>query len=167
VIYVTIGGKSTYGFLRLIRKMDEIAPELHERMLMQIGDTEYRPVNAEYFTYNSFNESIRLFKEADIVVSHCSTGTILNVRTFRPQKPTIVVPRRSIHGELVDDHQMELASVIESSAGGTSVSVVYDVEELKERILEAARAGSYGESGGEGLRNPLIEYIRDYIASLQ
>ena len=167
MIFVTIGGKSTYGFLRLVKKMDEIAPELHEEVIMQIGDTRYVPQNVSYFTYVTFEESIRLFSEAKLVVSHCSTGTILNAKKYRVDRPTIVIPSRKMFDEIVDDHQMELASVIEKKIGHMPIFVVYDTDLIKDRIVELLSSDYVRATSREESFPPVLNYLKEYINGLQ
>jgi UDP-N-acetylglucosamine transferase subunit ALG13 len=47
MIFVTVG-THYQGFDRLIRKMDEIAGKIEEDVIMQIGSTQYKPINAKY-----------------------------------------------------------------------------------------------------------------------
>jgi UDP-N-acetylglucosamine transferase subunit ALG13 len=77
VIFVTVGNHYQ-SFERLVRKMDEIAGRIDEKVIMQFGTTEYKPVNAKYFDFiESFEEIDRLNKEARVVVSHTGVGSIL------------------------------------------------------------------------------------------
>ncbi len=164
MIYVTVGGKSSYGFYRLIKKMDDLAPCLNAPILMQIGDTKYAPVHADSFAYNSFADSMKLFSDADLVVSHCSTGTILNAKSLRPFKPTVVVPRLKKYNEHVDDHQLELAELIDKNRDPAPIFVIYDVELLEDRIREVIGRTYKGSDESDRAENPLIAYLKEYIA---
>ena len=42
MIFVTVGTHDQ-GFKRLVKKMDEIAGQIDEEVVMQIGSTDYKP----------------------------------------------------------------------------------------------------------------------------
>ncbi len=131
MIFVTTGSAvKGIDFTRLITKMDEIARNLEEEVVMQIGPIPYRPQYASFFEYCSFQEALAYFERASLVVGHCGIGTILNALRFGV--PIIVVPRRIQYGELNrDDHQIEVAHRIE---GKRSIHVVYEMEDLEGTI---------------------------------
>lgn len=133
MIYVTVGSAvEGMEFDRLIRKMDEIAPRLDERVVMQIGSSAYQPRHTSFFSYAPFQEMLEYFHKAKMVVGHCGSGTVLNAIRF--EIPLIVVPRMVALGEHdLDDHQMVLAKKLE---GRNGIKVVYDVEMLEASILE-------------------------------
>lgn len=118
--------------------MDEIAGKIGEEVIMQIGMVPYEPKHASFFKYCSYQESLKYFEKAFLVVGHCGTGTILNALNF--QKPIIIVPRRKEFGELNrDDHQIEIAQRLE---GTPKIHVVYDLEDLEgmvKKVLLARR----------------------------
>ena len=161
MIYVTIG-TATKGidFNRLIKKMDEIASRITEKMVMQIGEIDYRPQNAEYFFYVPYQESLQFFKTASLIIGHCGTGTILNALRFKV--PLIVVPRRIQYGELDrDDHQLEIARRLE---GRGWVEVVYDMEELESKVMQMIREKRkvLGEEVSPE-RKRLIQFLKKFI----
>jgi len=55
LIFVTVGMRYQ-GFERLVEKMDEIAGKICEKVLMQIGNTQYKPKNAKYFRFKDYAE---------------------------------------------------------------------------------------------------------------
>ncbi|MDD4523903.1 MAG: glycosyltransferase [Methanosarcina sp.] len=119
-------GNHNQGFDRLIKKMDEIAGKTDEQVIMQIGYTTYKPVNAEYFSFlESFEEILRLNREARVVVSHAGAGSI--VTALKEKTPVIVVPRLKKYDEHMNDHQLEIAKAMSENK---NVTVVYDVETL-------------------------------------
>lgn len=106
--------------------MDEIAGKTDEQVIMQIGYTTYKPVNAEYFSFlESFEEILRLNREARVVVSHAGAGSI--VTALKEKTPVIVVPRLKKYDEHMNDHQLEIAKAMSENK---NVTVVYDVETL-------------------------------------
>jgi len=134
VIFVTVGtAVEGIDFLRLVREMDRVAGVLNHDVLIQTGPVDYEPEHARFVRYVRFDEAMRLFREADLVVGHCGTGTVLNALRF--QKPLVIVPRRVDAGELnKDDHQLQLAAEIERMEG---VWIVYEIEELESAVRAA------------------------------
>lgn len=125
MIFVTVGNHNQ-GFDRLIKKMDEIAGKTDEQVIMQIGYTTFKPVNAEYFSFlESFEEILRLNREARVVVSHAGAGSI--VTALKEKTPVIVVPRLKKYVEHMNDHQLEIAKAMSENK---NVTVIYDVETL-------------------------------------
>lgn len=110
--------------------MDEISGRMDERVIMQIGHTEYRPVHAEYFELTDDANIIKLNRDARVVVSHAGIGSILTALAQRT--PIIIVPRQKKYNEIWDDHQLEIA---EAMKGNKNVKVVYDENDL-ERCLK-------------------------------
>ena len=111
MIFVTIG--ASRGFPRLITRMDEIAGEIDEEVVIQTGFTEYRPFNARYFTFASHDEILELIQQARILVTH---GASTIVDALRIGHPVIVVPRLKEYGEVINDHQLELCQALEKVA---------------------------------------------------
>jgi len=74
MIFVTVG---TERFDELVKKMDEIALELSEKVTIQIGKGRYKPKNCKYFR---FAPDIDQYSEkADLIVSHGGAGTIFEL----------------------------------------------------------------------------------------
>jgi beta-1,4-N-acetylglucosaminyltransferase len=160
LIFVTIGSAvKGIEFTRFVKKMDEIAGKIDEEMIMQIGTVPYEPQHASFFAYCSYQESLKYFEKASLIVGHCGAGTILNATKF--QVPIVVFPRRHQYGEHVDDHQVELARRIE---GMPLIHVVYELEELEgtvKRILSRNRFAPGHETFSE--RRRLVEAIKQFI----
>lgn len=129
MIFVTVGSHYQ-GFDRLIKKMDEIAGKIDEDVVMQIGHTTYKPVNAEYFSFlDSFEEILRLNRDARVVVSHAGAGSI--VTALKEKTPVIVVPRLKRYNEHMNDHQLEIAKAMSDDR---NVIVLYDTEFLEDSL---------------------------------
>lgn len=129
MIFVTVGNHNQ-GFDRLIKKMDEIAGKTDEPVIMQIGHTAYKPVNAEYFSFlESFEEILRLNREARVVVSHAGAGSIITA--LKEKTPVIVVPRLKRYDEHMNDHQLEIAKAMSENK---NVTVIYDVGTLDDYL---------------------------------
>jgi UDP-N-acetylglucosamine transferase subunit ALG13 len=160
MIFVTIGSAvEGIEFTRLIKKMDEIAGRIDEEVIMQIGTVPYEPQRAKYFRYTSYQENLSYFQKASLVVGHGGTGTILNALKF--QIPIIVVPRRHLYGEHVDDHQVELAQRLTENE---LIKVVYDIEDLKPAVKEMLKQGKRAHRQKRyPEREILIKSIKDFV----
>lgn len=124
------------GFDRLIMAMDEVAADIDESVIMQVGSASIKPTHAEWFKFADGERMDELIAAARVVVAHAGAGTIIT--TFRHRKPLVVVPRRRAHNEHIDDHQIDLAQAL--AAQGK----LYFVDEptlatLLEGISEAER----------------------------
>jgi len=162
MIFVTVGNSiKGVEFHRLVRKIDEIAGEIEEEVVAQIGFIEEEPVHMKWFQYLNFIEILTYFKEASMIVGHGGVGTVINAVTYK--KPLILVPRSSAEGEHHDDHQMELARQIRGAEG---IFVVDRIEELKAVILKVTEILKERtiEPRFSPERDRLLSFIRDYVS---
>ena len=92
MIFVTVGSRN-YPFNRLFKKLDELYEErlLTDSMFAQIGTSTYRPKHYEYKDFISAEEFLMKIQEADIVVSHGASGSIM--KALNAKKKVIVVTR--------------------------------------------------------------------------
>jgi len=151
---VTVGSHYQ-GFDRLIQKMDEIAGKIDEKVIMQIGNTKYKPVNVEYFEFAEYSKIQKLNSDARIVVSHAGVGSILTA--LEQKTHLLIVPRLKKYDEVVDDHQLQIAKELSENP---NVTVVNDVEDLEESLKTNF---SFVE---ESSRNKLVYSLKKYIFSI-
>ncbi|MEN6554068.1 MAG: PssE/Cps14G family polysaccharide biosynthesis glycosyltransferase [Methanobacterium sp.] len=130
MIFVTVGTHNQ-GFERLVQKMDEIACEIDEEVVMQIGFTEYKPENAKWFKFVDIGEIMNFYKNADVIVTHAGAGALLDALSF--EKPIIAVPRLKKFGEHIDDQQLELTEALENKG---QIKAVYEIDDLEGFIGE-------------------------------
>ena len=129
MIFTSVG--TARDFSRLIKKVDEIANRLNDKIIIQKGETKYVPKNCYYFDYTNRNEFENYIKKANIVITHAGAGTIIDC--LKNKKPTIIVPRRKKYNEHRNDHQMDIARELEREG---KVLVCYDVKNLESKIKE-------------------------------
>ena len=132
MILVTVG-MHTAGFSRLVRAMDRIASQVNEEVLMQIGATPYQPHAARWFTFVPPSQMEALCERARIIVSHAGAGSILTA--LRHGKPLVVMPRLRKYGEMIDDHQIELA---EALCREKALLVAWEATQLEEKLAAAS-----------------------------
>jgi beta-1,4-N-acetylglucosaminyltransferase len=155
IIFVTVGNHYQ-GFDRLIRKMDEIAGRIDEKVIMQIGFSKYRPVNADYFGFKeNFEEIKQLNRDARVVISHAGVGCIL---TALDQKtPLILVPRRKKYNEHCDDHQLE---IVAEMSDNPNIKAIYEVDELEDWIRQEF---TFKEKRAND--NRLVNSLKSYLSN--
>ena len=106
MIFVTVGSRN-YPFDRLFKKLDELYEQgvLSESLFAQTGTSTYIPKHYEYKDFISQDEFLQRVKEADIVVSHGASGSIM--KALNEGKKVIAVTRLEKYGEHINDHQIQ------------------------------------------------------------
>lgn len=106
MIFVTVGSRN-YPFNRLFKKLDELYEKgvLTDSMFAQIGTSTYKPKHYEYKNFISQEEFLEKVKEADIIVSHGASGSIM--KALNEGKKVIAVTRLEKYGEHINDHQIQ------------------------------------------------------------
>ena len=135
MIFVSTGSRK-FQFDRLIKKMDELVADgtIKERVFAQIAESAYLPRNYEYVRYLSPEDFSKYQEEADLVVTHAGTGALIGA--LKKGKQVIAVPRLAKFGEHSDDHQIQVAEVLEAEG---FLRVVLDMDKLSETIEECHR----------------------------
>lgn len=151
MIFVTIG-MHPQGFERLIQKMDEIAGNTEEKVIMQIGGTKYIPRNVKYFEFVTEEEFKELCQKARVVVTH---GAMTIIDALERGTPVVVVPRLKKYNEVIDDHQLDFTRELEKEG---KVIAIYDVDEL-EKTLEEIGLNPVKINRDKKLVNALKKYI--------
>lgn len=106
MIFVTVGSRN-YPFDRLFRKLDELYEDgtLTEEMFAQTGTSTYVPKHYRYKDFISQEEFLEKINQADIVVSHGASGSIM--KALNAGKKVIAVTRLEKYGEHINDHQIQ------------------------------------------------------------
>lgn len=106
MIFVTVGSRS-YPFDRLFKKIDDLYEQgvLSEPMFAQTGTSQYQPKHYEYKGFISQEEFSEKIEQADIVVSHGASGSIM--KALKAGKKVIAVTRLEKYGEHINDHQIQ------------------------------------------------------------
>ena len=106
MIFVTVGSRN-YPFDRLFQKLDELyeAGVLTDSMFAQTGTSAYVPKHYEHKDFISQEEFLEKIEQADIVVSHGASGSIM--KALNAGKKVIAVTRLEKYGEHINDHQIQ------------------------------------------------------------
>lgn len=129
MIFVTVGSRN-YQFDRLFKKLDELYEDgtLSEEMFAQTGTSGYVPkhyAHKDFITPEEFEEKIR---EADIVVSHGASGSIM--KALNMGKKVITVTRLEKYNEHINDHQIQNNEAF--SSNGYVLMAGLELEDLGE-----------------------------------
>lgn len=130
-------GTQVYQFNRLLKELDRLVNEskIDDEIFAQIGASDYKP---RYFAYKEFlskDEFLEFQDRATLIISHGGTGALIGAS--KKGKNVIAVPRLGRYGEHVDDHQLQIVSVLEKEG---YVRAVYDIEKLEETIILAQKS---------------------------
>jgi UDP-N-acetylglucosamine transferase subunit ALG13 len=132
MILVTVGNHDQ-EFTRLIKRIEEIAPKIKEKIVVQRGYTKYEPRGCVSFEWSPLLEDY--IRKASLVVTHAGIGTTLEV-IKKHKKPVIVVPRDPRIGEHINMHQMEYAEDLNKKRG---VKVITNMNDLTSELLNGYR----------------------------
>lgn len=154
MIFATVGTHNQ-GFERLIKKLDEIAAKIDDEVIMQIGYTDYKPENAKWFKFVDMEKIMKLYKNADIIVTHVGAGSLLD--SLSCEKPIIAVPRLKRFGEAINDQQLELAEFLQTK----NISVIMDIEDLEYNLLKP----NFKVQKNSLNDKKLINFLKTYLMS--
>lgn len=130
---VSLGTQEGHGFRRLLARLAPLVPEGVD-VLWQTGSTDVDGLGIDGRARVPSAEMETAIDRADVVVAHAGTGIAL--MALERGKFPVLVPRRAMHGEHVDDHQLTIA--LELSLRDLCVS--RDADSLKLADLEHAAA---------------------------
>ncbi len=154
MVFVVTG--TQLPFDRLIKMLDEIAPELDEEIVAQVNGSNYLPRHVNTIDILPPDEFDRLFKRARLIVAHAGIGTIISALQY--QKPIIIFPRIAALGEHRNEHQLATAAKMKEAGW---VYVATEKEELKSLLLTPDLRPLCSISSGASAS--LVKSITDFI----
>ena len=150
-IFVTVGS-SSFPFDRLIKKIDILGKNKKYQIVAQIGNGKYIPKNIKFYTFLKSEKIEKEMKNADIIISHAGTGSILTSRNLKCN--LILVPRLKKYKELTNDHQIELCKKLEKN-----IVVCYDLKNLEKKIRWAKKI-NINSKERELFKINLLKYLK-------
>lgn len=133
MIFVTVGTHDK-PFDRLLHSADGFAATTDENVVMQIGGSSFKPKHADQFAFVDQMGMEEWLIRARVIVTHGGAGSVLSA--LKHGKPLVVVPRRREFGEVLDDHQIELATALDNSGMAVAVMEV-NLDAVKNAIKNA------------------------------
>ena len=130
MILLTVG--TQFGFDRLVKAVDRCARDefVGDEILAQIGPGKYVPKYMRSVETLDRGEFDRVVQSASAIISHAGIGSIS--LAMKAAKPLLVMPRESIYGEVVNDHQVATARRFAELG---CLLVANDAQELPGKLL--------------------------------
>lgn len=159
MIFVTLGTFPT-SFTRPLQALHECCSKkvIDTKIVVQCGYTEFE---SEFFEMRPFippEELEELTKNADLIITHAGSGSM--IKAIKYKKKIIAIPRLAKHGEVVDDHQLEILEVFDERGYVLSWNENDDFESLIEQIK------TFEPNEYISKKEVIIEYLENYINSL-
>ena len=127
-MFVTVGTSLPHD--ELIMKIDSLVKDgtIKADVVAQIGEGKYIPKNIEYIRFAPSLD--KYYHRADIIISNCGAGTIMENVTKGRKLIVIQNP------DIIGGHEWELVTKMEE---GDHLIWCKDIEDLKECIKTAAK----------------------------
>lgn len=156
LIFVCLGSRE-YQFDRLLIELDQIVEEelISEDIFAQIGKSIYKPKNFQYTDFLSSADFEKYQEKASLIISHGGTGALINA--LKKGKSVIAVPRLAKFGEHIDDHQVEVASILEREG---YLKCVIDIKDLH-NVIKEMKKNPINKKYDKN--SQVISIIRDFI----
>lgn len=127
-------GTQKFPFGRIITALNELVEQgiySADEIVMQ---SALYPVKPKFTHFGLIpNENfIRYMQEADVIVTHSGVNSIISCMELG--KPLVICPRLHQYGEHVDNHQMEIATLMHDKY---DVLICTDMEDLQDLIKKA------------------------------
>lgn len=150
-------GTQKFPFNRLVKALNEMVNSgvyTPQEIVMQSTIYEEKPLftHHEIIPLETFNGYL---DNAEVVITHSGVNSIIS--SMNRRKPLIIVPRMKKYGEHVDDHQIEIADLMEQKFG---VLVARDTTQLA-HLIRRAKEHQYQQY--ESKNAELVEAIRNLI----
>ena len=118
-------GNARQPFNRLLDAVVGLQEILPRPIVVQHGHTPFCVVEMEAVDFVGMEQFMEQIRGAKILIFHAGVGAVL--QAIETGHVPVVMPRRRVFGEVVDDHQVDYARVMEQAG---LVVVANTVEEL-------------------------------------
>jgi len=105
-------GNSHQSFSRLLKNIEQFADKLPKPILIQRGHTEFSSKFAEIIAFMDMNAFMKAINNHSLIILHGGAGSI--IQAVSQKKVPVVMARRKIFGEHIDDHQVEFVNKLAS-----------------------------------------------------
>lgn len=102
-------GTEVWPFGRAVERVLGLLPDAE--IVWQVGVTDYRHEGGQLQRWLPPDELRQAMRDADVVIAHAGVGTVL--AALGEGKVAVVLPRLEVQREHVDDHQVEVAAMLD------------------------------------------------------
>lgn len=132
-LFITLGTGVGYRFDSLVDAVLSTGLT-NDQTVWQVGFTTREGLPGTVFDQLPGEEFERRAKEADVVITHAGVGSLMCLLDMGIYP--VAVPRRARRGEVVDDHQAQIADLLRERG----IALVAEAEELTSHLLIEASA---------------------------
>lgn len=122
-------------FDRMVAAVDQLVRDgkISETVNAQVGDSKLDLTGITAFEACSYEEMQKYQEDSDIVICHGGSGSILGALDSGCR--VVAMPRLTEHGEVYDDHQLQIIGALEARGLIEAAKQADDME----RAISAAR----------------------------
>ena len=148
VTFVTVGNAHE-PFSRLLNAVETLASErqLPEPILYQVGrNPGFCSKWGDARSFVPLEEFEALIAKSHLIISHAGAGTVMHALAC--DRRLVVMPRRAIYGEHVDEHQVEFTQALAAVGLVTAAWEPADLGPAVRACLSAGRKNRFSTQGG-------------------
>ena len=128
MIFAALG--TSIPFPRLLKRLDELAEEIDEEIIVQAGTTKLPVKYCKVFDYAPSLHDY--YSEARLAIVHAGLGVQLEL--IRMKKQFLAIPRLAKYHEHGDDHQTETCEMISQKYG---TRYIINLQDLTPELLSS------------------------------
>lgn len=149
-------GTNPYSFDRLSKGIENYAKISKEKMIAQLGNTNYEPKGIECFNFIARDKLYALIDQAELVIAQGGYGSIMDC--IERGKRIVAVPRKRELNECKDDGLGQEELVRELDKEGKLVGV-YDINDLP-KMIEKARRLHFSLSVNDKIQSLILDFVK-------
>lgn len=130
-------GNSHQPFTRFLAKIERVIEQLPKPVLVQRGHTDFVCTHAEVISFMDMQAFNKAINNHSLIILHGGAGSI--IQALAHKKIPVVMARKKLFGEHIDDHQIEFVARL------SSLGLIVDVEN-KNSLLEACDAAKVAQT---------------------
>jgi len=156
--FVSIGNGKQY-FSRLLNAVEACADLLPQPVLVQCGHTPFVSKKLDVIDFVSMDDFIRYVHNAEMLILHAGAGSVLHA--INAGKHPILMPRSKKFDEIVNEHQVSLASTLHDAEKAIMVDNEQELKTAIQRILNEEIRLSANSN-----KSPAFNIIKSRLAQL-
>lgn len=147
-------GNAIQSFHRLLNEVIRLESILPKPLIIQYGHTLFNSDGSKAVQFLAMSEFERLVFEAKLLIFHAGAGSVMHA--VHAGKIPVVMARRSVFAEHVDDHQVEFADALEKAG---RVIVAHDVTDLATAVQQAINIQQCGVE--KNISSPMLGIVSE------